>query len=514
MKVEIEIVTGFLGSGKTKFINFIIEGGELAEETIVVIQDEFGESDINTVENKVIVVNNNLNDNIELSFILDIISKYSPDRIFIECNGMKSVNNIIDMFYEKLVRKTVSIDDIITLVDGKTFSMYLKNMGSYITDDIVNSKTVIINNSEDIKKDKLNKIIDDIENINENTNILKYDIDKGDYINIKKYKDKYSLRLLLVMLGLFAATFILSKVSLTPGGLKKVYIMFMSILIEGIPFILIGSFVSSIIQVCISREKMMRFIPKNIVVSCFVASLAGVFFPICDCGTIPVMRGLMKKGVSVATGITFMLAAPLVNPIAIISTIYAFPGRKSIVITRVLAGIIIAIIAGLIVNLITKKDEIIFKNKEDIVDCECGFCDSSYSDYTSLGVKVRGVFIHGGDEFFKVLKYMILGALISSVIQNVIITSNLNIPSGKLSSLLIMIAFAFIFSVCSTSDAFIAKGFLNQFSIGSVMGFLVVGPMLDVKNTIMLFGNFKKAFVVKLIVIIFVVSISVLMILT
>lgn len=514
MKVEIEIVTGFLGSGKTKFINYMIESGELEDEIIVVIQDEFGESQIDAVENKVIVVNNNLDENIELKFIKEIITKYSPDRIFIECNGMKSVNNIIGIFYEKKGRKIVSIDDVVTLIDGKTFSMYLRNMGSYITDDISNSKTVIINNSEDIIKDDLNRIIDDIENINESINILKYDIDKCDYINIKKYKDRNSLRFLIVMIVLFVSAFILSKVSLAPGGLKKVYIMFMSILIEGIPFILIGSFVSSIIQVCISREKMMSFIPKNVVLSCLVASVAGVFFPICDCGTIPVVRGLMKKGVSVATGITFMLAAPLVNPIAIISTIYAFPQTKSIVITRVLAGIIIAIIAGLIVNLITKKDENIFRNQEDIVDCQCGFCDSSYANDTSLSTKGRGVFIHAGDEFFKVLKYMILGALISSVIQNIITTSNLSVTSGKFSSLLIMIAFAFIFSVCSTSDAFIAKGFLNQFSIGSVMGFLVVGPMLDIKNTIMLFGNFKRAFVIKLITIIFVVSISVLMILT
>ena len=62
MKIEIEIVTGFLGSGKTKFINSMIEGGELEEETIVVIQDEFGESEINTVENKVIVVKNNIDE--------------------------------------------------------------------------------------------------------------------------------------------------------------------------------------------------------------------------------------------------------------------------------------------------------------------------------------------------------------------------------------------------------------------------------------------------------------------
>lgn len=108
MKIEIEIVTGFLSSGKTKFINSMIEGGELEEETIVVIQDEFGESEINTVEDKVIVVKNNIDNNIKFSFIKEIISKYSPDRIFIECNGMKSLNSIIDIFQDKVGRKLCS----------------------------------------------------------------------------------------------------------------------------------------------------------------------------------------------------------------------------------------------------------------------------------------------------------------------------------------------------------------------------------------------------------------------
>lgn len=514
MKVEIEIVTGLLESGKTKFINSMIDDRDLEEEIIVVIQDEFGESEINTVENKVIVIENDVDENIKFSFIQEIITKYSPDRIFIECNGMKRVNSIIEIFDNRVAKKSCSIDDIVTLIDGKTFRLYLKNMGSIINENTLNSKTVILNNTENISKDELDKIIGDINTLNKTINILKYDLDKEEYVNMENFKDTNIFKIFLFAVALFGVTYFMSRTAIEPGAFKKFYTQFMSILIEGIPFILIGSFVSSIIQVCIPREKMMNFIPKNVFLSCLVASVAGVFLPICDCGTIPVVRGLIKKGLSISTGITFMLAAPLVNPIAIISTIYAFPEIKSIVITRVLAGIIIAIIVGLIVNLITKKDEIILKNQEDIVNCECGYCDEGYLKGTGLKIKISGVFIHAGDEFFAVLKYMIFGALISSVIQNVITLDSINVPSGKFASLLIMMAFAFIFSVCSTSDAFIAKGFLNEFSIGSVMGFLVVGPMIDIKNTIMLFGNFKRAFVIKLIAIIFVVSSAVLMILT
>jgi uncharacterized membrane protein YraQ (UPF0718 family) len=255
----------------------------------------------------------------------------------------------------------------------------------------------------------------------------------------------------------------------------------------------------------------MKLFPKNIFLSCIVAALAGLLFPICDCGTIPVVRGLIKKKVPIAAGVTFMLAAPIVNPIAIISTIYAFQEMISVAIYRIIAGIVIAISVGLIMQFCTKKDEDILSISEGTDECECGFCNDNYDGDTSKLNKIRAVFVHAGDEFFNVGKFMIIGTFLSSIFQTTVSLNNsMYIQNDDRISLLIMIGLAFLFSVCSTSDAFIAKGFLKQFSINSVMGFLVVGPMLDVKNTIMLFGSFKKKFVLKLIFIILSVSFGVL----
>ena len=159
----------------------------------------------------------------------------------------------------------------------------------------------------------------------------------------------------------------------------------------------------------------------------------------------------------------------------------------------------------------TKKDEEILKNNADIVECDCGFCDDN-NDYSKSKLKkVKAIFIHAGDEFFNMGKFMIIGTFLSSIFQNIaFINSNMYISNDNRISLMVMILLSFLLSVCSTSDAFVAKGFLKLFSINSIMGFLVVGPMLDVKNTIMLFGNFKKKFVLKLIFTIIVVSFSVL----
>lgn len=531
MTIKIEIVLGFLGAGKTSFINSMLQSEDLLNETILVIQDEFGEceiqSDLNNQKKNIqtIVIKKDEDTEINEDYIKKIITEYVPDRIFIEVNGMKSSANVIDIFNEKSIKKICKIDDIISVIDVMKFPIYYRNMKSIVSDHIFNSETVILNNVHVLKKKEVSRLQKEIKNINETANIIKhvYVINEGqpmedDYIEIKNYKSFFSNSFIYLGVLMFILSY-LSVLSMLNVGIYNEYLdkfnnfynVFISILIQGFPFILIGSFVSAIIQICISRDRFIKLFPKNIFLSCIVAALAGLLFPICDCGTIPVVRGLMKKKIPIAAGVTFMLAAPIVNPIAIISTIYAFQGMKSVVIYRVIAGIIIAISVGLIMQFCTKKDEDILKGIEEIDECDCGFCSDNYKANKSKIKKIRAVFIHAGDEFFNIGKFMIIGTFLSSIFQTTVVLNNsMYIPNDDRSSLLIMIGLAFLFSVCSTSDAFIAKGFLKQFSINSVMGFLVVGPMLDIKNTMMLFGSFKKKFVLKLIFIILVVSFLVL----
>jgi uncharacterized membrane protein YraQ (UPF0718 family) len=531
MNIKVEIVIGFLGFGKTSFINSMLQSEELQNEIIVVIQDEFGKCEIidnlnnQKQQSQIIVIKNEETKEINADYIKKIIKEYIPDRIFIEVNGMKNSTNIINIFNEKGIKKLCEIDDIISVIDVIKFPMYFRNMKSMVSTHIFNSETIILNNVDALKKKGFSRLQKEIKSINETANILKHVniINKrkpkeDEYVEIKKNNYFVLKTLLNFTLLIFIFIYLITMTTLDNNvysefldKFKKFYNVFISILIQGFPFILIGSFVSAIIQICISKDKLIKIFPKNIFLSCIVAAFAGLLFPICDCGTIPVVRGLMKKKVPMAAGVTFMLAAPIVNPIAIVSTIYAFQGMKSVVIYRVIAGIIIAISVGLIMQFCTKKDEDILNSNEEIGECDCGFCNDDYGDNKSKLKKVRAVFVHAGDEFFNVGKFMILGTFLSSIFQNVVsLNNNMYISNDNRISLLIMIALAFLLSVCSTSDAFIAKSFLKQFSINSVMGFLVVGPMLDVKNTIMLLGSFKKKFVLKLILIILVVSFGVL----
>ncbi|AGF56094.1 hypothetical protein B0P06_005647 [Clostridium saccharoperbutylacetonicum] len=532
MKTKINIVLGFIGSGKTSFINSMLKTDELANEKIVILQNEFGETDINDKlynSNKlmnIINLKNDSNEDITDMYIRNILLKYSPDRIFIEENSMKNPNSIINIFNDKSVKKLCKIDDIVAIINAKQFFILLKNLKNIISNQIFNSDSIVLNSINELDKNEFKIIQKEIKKINETASLIEYvpnlnikEIFQEEFREIRNRSNFSIMKNLFYMGGLVLLFTCLVSLymsdSISYNGylvkFQKLYIVFLSILIQGLPFILVGSFVSAIIQIYISKDTFIKIFPKNIFLSCILAAFAGLLFPICDCGTIPVVKGFMKKKIPIGAGITFMLAAPIVNPIAIISTMYAFQGMKSVVIYRVCSGIIIAIVVGLTMQLSIKKGEEILKDNTNLTSCNCGLCDNEDNTSENKFEKIRSVFIHAGEEFFNTGKYMIIGTVLSTIFQNVISLNNKGyLPNDNRLSLIFMILISFLLSICSTSDAFVAKGFLTQFSINSVMGFLVVGPMLDIKNAIMLFGNFKNKFVLKLMFFVFLVSYCVL----
>ena len=180
MNIKVEIVIGFLGSGKTSFINSMLQSEELQNETIVVIQDEFGkceiESDLNNQKqhSQIIVIKNDEDKEINEDYIKKIIKEYIPSRIFIEVNGMKNSTNIINIFNEKSIKKICKIDDIISIIDVIKFPMYFRNMKSIVSTHIFNSETIILNNVHALKKKEFSRVQKEIKNINETANILKH----------------------------------------------------------------------------------------------------------------------------------------------------------------------------------------------------------------------------------------------------------------------------------------------------------------------------------------------------
>ncbi|HQZ53594.1 MAG TPA: permease, partial [Thermoflexales bacterium] len=104
------------------------------------------------------------------------------------------------------------------------------------------------------------------------------------------------------------------------------------------------------------------------------------------------------------------------------------------------------------------------------------------------------------DEFFDVAPYLVAGSLLASALQTFVPQQALlGIGSGMVLSVVALQALAFVLSVCSTVDAFLALNFVNTFTSGSIIAFLVFGPMIDIKSTLMLLGVFKRRVVFYLI---------------
>lgn len=308
--------------------------------------------------------------------------------------------------------------------------------------------------------------------------------------------------------------------------IKNVSIIFISIFFESLPFLLLGSLISAIIETYISNDTITKIIPKNKIIGSFIGVILGFFLPACDCAVIPISKRLLKKKVPLNVAISFMLASPIINPVVLLSTYNAFyRTNKEIFWYRLIFGIIIALIIGTIMGIIFNKKEVITnrlidedetdKNDEvdedfkDIIeeveeshDCCChehNYKHTVKNDFLSICK-------HTGCDLFEVVKFLIIGALIASLIQVLLPRSILMIfKNNQILSIIVLMIFAYLISLCSTSDSFVGKSLLSTFGESSIIAYLLLGPMIDIKNTIVLLGNYKKNFVWTLIFLIFIV---------
>jgi uncharacterized membrane protein YraQ (UPF0718 family) len=295
-------------------------------------------------------------------------------------------------------------------------------------------------------------------------------------------------------------------------NLQSFKTMFISIILEAFPFILLGVFLSSILQIFVSDRAISRMIPKNPILGILFACLIGIIFPVCECGMIPVVRRLILKGMPIYVAVVFVLTGPILNPIVYFATYTAFRTRPEIAYTRMGLAFVVAFIIGLFIYRFVKKNPLRHSasNHQHMHNLEHNHINTDEHEVASLhehshdhahedGNKLFAMLGHASDEFFEMGKYLMFGSMVTALIQTFMARESLvSIGHGPLSSHLFMMGFAYILSLCSTSDAFVASSFVNTFTTGSLLTFLVFGPMLDMKGTLMLLSVFKTRFVLLL----------------
>ena len=280
--------------------------------------------------------------------------------------------------------------------------------------------------------------------------------------------------------------------------IKNIAIIFMSIFFESFPFLLLGSFISAIIETYVSNETITKIVPKNKVLGSIVGVFLGFFLPACDCAVIPVSKRLLKKKVPINVAISFMLASPIINPVVLLSTYSAFyKTNPEIFWYRLILGIIVSLLIGIIMGIIFGTKEVLNGKDEE---CTCNHCHSkeNHNHKRSIKNNILSIIKHTGVDF---------GAFIASLVQTLLPRNILSFfNNNEILSIIVLLLFAYLISLCSTSDSFVGKSLLSSFSKSSIVAYLLLGPMIDIKNTIVLLGNYKKSFVFTLITLIFLIT--------
>ncbi|WP_042165497.1 permease [Paenibacillus gorillae] len=283
--------------------------------------------------------------------------------------------------------------------------------------------------------------------------------------------------------------------------------LFLSLLLETFPFILLGVLFSALLQVFVTDDTIRRFTPKGPVTGVLFGALLGLLFPLCECGMIPVVRRLIRKGMPAYIGIVYLVAGPIVNPIVFTSTYSAFRSAPIIAYSRIGLALVISVIIGMLFYRFMRSSPLKEEHKTVFIHEEAhhhGAAQTSSSIRPGWGYRLSATLGHASDEFFEMGKYLIFGAMLTAVIQTFIDKSVLTaVADQPLFSYLFMMGLAFLLSLCSTSDAFIAASFNGIFGTGPLLAFLVFGPMIDLKNTMMLLSAFKLKIVAALIALTF-----------
>ncbi|WP_051366015.1 permease [Hamadaea tsunoensis] len=254
--------------------------------------------------------------------------------------------------------------------------------------------------------------------------------------------------------------------------------VFVSVMVQATPFLVFGVVLSAVIAVYVPRGFWAKALPSHPALAVPVASCAGVILPGCECGSVPIAGSLMRRGVTPAAALAFLLAAPAVNPIVLTATAVAFPGRPGIVVLRAVGSLIIATLMGWLWLRLGKAEWIKLPHRPELDDLARG---------RAFWASCRHDIIHAGG-------YLALGAAAAATI-NVFVPERwlLLVAAHPFLSVVALGLLAVLLSICSEADAFVAAS-LSQFSLTARLAFLLVGPMVDLKLMSMQAGVFGRRF--------------------
>jgi uncharacterized protein len=308
--------------------------------------------------------------------------------------------------------------------------------------------------------------------------------------------------------------------------LNSAFTLFLSLLVEAVPFLLLGVLFSGLLQFFVDERKLVQMMPRNAFLGALAGSCLGFLFPVCECGNVPVARRLLMQGVPSSVAIGFLLAAPTINPIVFWATWTAFRDQPEMVFLRIACSLIIATVIGWVFSAQRDLRPFLQPPVANAIPSKKGrnegraAKDSSSSllqsgtyflgqsdqrvdpmDFQAAAIAAAGkpmayklsLMLEGMVQEFRELGgVLIFGSAIAALLQVFIPREAiLALGQGPITSILAMMLLAAVVSICSTVDSFFALAFSSTFTTGSLLAFLVFGPMIDLKAIGLLLSIFK-----------------------
>lgn len=289
----------------------------------------------------------------------------------------------------------------------------------------------------------------------------------------------------VLVVGMVALTIFGSALrSLVVGSadLATAATIFSGIFVQAIPFLALGIVISGLVATFVTPDRLTRWLPRRPAAAILTAGVGGAALPGCECGSVPVARRLFGDGAVGAAALTFMLAAPAINPVVLVATAVAFPGQPQMVAARCIASLVVALIMGAAWARFGRTEWVTRRLPQ--------LHDGEGSRWTVFTEAAR-------HDFLQAASYLVIGAAAAAALRVVVPPWMYERLAGQIAlGILTMALLAVVLSLCSEADAFVAAS-LTMLPLLPRLVFLVVGPAVDLKLFAMQAGMFGRAFAMR-----------------
>ncbi|MBF0188330.1 MAG: permease [Magnetococcales bacterium] len=280
---------------------------------------------------------------------------------------------------------------------------------------------------------------------------------------------------------------------------------FISITLEAAPYMILGAFLAALIETFLPPEIIPRLVKRFGFWGIPMVALLAPIFPICECGVVIIARRLFRKGLPLPHTLTYLLAAPIINPIVLFGTWIAFYQNITYPIMRGLGGFLVAVTIGLLFYRFSVRKALTDDAAREhlpaanpisipIVESNASKPDEN-SGKRGIWNRIHQILFHVREDFLAMGIYFLFGVFIASCMKTFVPAEQLfELGAGTFTGPGVMMVAAFVLSLCSEADAFLAASFI-EFDMFAHMAFLVYGPMLDIKLLLMYRVLFRPKFI-------------------